>query len=283
MDDKTGRTIAREVTLTGVGLHTGESVQTTLRPKESPGIEFVREDLSGQPRIPADIHHHAFDQRRTVLRKGEADIHTPEHLLATLFALGLDRAAIHIWGREVPGLDGSAREWAEAIGEAGIEDAGQCAGGIVLDGAVAVTRGNAAIAAVPAVNGLQVIYSLDHDNNIIPPQTLSLTVTPAVFLTEIAPSRTFVQEWEVKALQAAGLGKGANYENTLVVGEQGIIGNTLRFEDEFARHKMLDFLGDLSLLACPIQAHVACLRSGHELNALFVKKLAKSAEYHRNP
>ncbi len=271
-------TVERAVTVTGIGLHTGAEVKTEIRPRERGGIVFVREDLPGSPPVRACIANHVSELRRTVIRKQEAEIHTPEHLLATLYVLEIRNAEIGVWGSELPGLDGSARVWAEEILSGGLVPVEQEEPRLQLREAVSVCRGSSAIAMVPHDRALTITYHLDHDNPIIPVQNISFECCRETFLHDIAPARTFVLEDEVKQLRAVGLGKGATVKNTLVVTENGVRENTLRFEDEFARHKLLDFLGDLALLETRLEAHAACLRSGHELNTLMVKKLRNITE-----
>ncbi len=272
--DLRGRSIARETSRTGVGLHTGAEVKVRLLPRDEAGIVFVREDLPGRPHVRACAGNLVFELRRTVLREGNAEVHTAEHLLAVLFAMGIDALQIVLDGPEVPGLDGSATGWLEAIGEAGLCPRSWERRRIVLARAVAESAGTSAIAAVPFRGGLAVNYVLDHDNPVIPAQTLQYRLSAESFAREIAPARTFVLEEEVKALLAAGLGRGATVHNTLVVTAHGVKENRLRFPDEFVRHKVLDLLGDLSLLEGDLWARVVAVRSGHGLNAALVGRIA---------
>jgi UDP-3-O-[3-hydroxymyristoyl] N-acetylglucosamine deacetylase len=277
--DKIVNTISREITVTGTGLHTGDEVTTVLRPREDPGVFFVREDLPDKPVIRANICNHVYKLRRTVLSSNGAEVHTPEHLLATLFALGIGCVEIGVWGSEIPGLDGSARIWAEEILSTGTVPLDtQKKPVLKLNSAFCAIAGKSALAVVPHSSVLNVTYHLDHDTPFIPVQDVSFFFSREAFLDEIASARTFVLETEVKQLRQAGLGRGATVKNTLVVGENGVQDNTLRFEDEFARHKLLDFIGDFALLEASLSAHFACLRSGHELNTAIVKKIRENAE-----
>jgi UDP-3-O-acyl N-acetylglucosamine deacetylase len=266
-------TLAKEVIVTGVGLHTGATVTTTLRPRGEEGIVFVREDLSGSPSVKACTANVDLQLRRTVLRDGAGEVQTAEHLLAVLYALGIDSAEIRLSGPELPGLDGSSRIWLEEIGGAGTAAGPPVRRLLDLREALSETAGAAAIVAVPNQEGLLVDYTLDHDSAIIPVQRVSYRIDADTFAQEIAPARTFVLEEEAQALLAAGLGRGATTENTLVVGKDGVRDNTLRFPDEFARHKVLDLLGDLSLIGAPLNARIVGIRSGHELNAALAKQI----------
>jgi UDP-3-O-acyl N-acetylglucosamine deacetylase len=268
-----GRSICRETFRIGIGLHTGAEVRVALRPRDVAGIVFVREDLPGRPHVRACAANLVFERRRTALREGGAEVHTSEHLLAALFALGIDALEIGLNGPEVPGLDGSALVWLEAIDAAGVELRPWERARIVLAQAVAESAGTSAIAAVPCRAGLVVNYVLDHDNPVVPEQTLEYRLSAESFAREIAPARTFVLEEEVKALLAAGLGKGATVKNTLVVTSDGVKENRLRFPDEFVRHKVLDLLGDLSLVEGDLWARVVAARSGHGLNAALVARI----------
>jgi len=261
----------------GVGLHTGAEVAVTLRPREEDGIVFIRDDLPGKPAVRASIGNVGLELRRTVLRAGDAEVQTAEHLLAVLFVLGIDRIAIHLSGPEVPGLDGSSRIWLERIGEAGRSSVPAPRLVIRLAEAVAETAGAGAIAAVPNHGSLIIHYTLDHDTSAIPVQHVCFEIDPETFAREIAPCRTFVLEREVAPLLAAGLGLGATTENTLVVGPQGVRDATLRFPDEFARHKVLDLLGDLALVEARLEARIAGLRSGHTLNAALARRIVEQA------
>ncbi|HAK96733.1 MAG TPA: UDP-3-O-[3-hydroxymyristoyl] N-acetylglucosamine deacetylase [Planctomycetes bacterium] len=272
-----GRSIAREASCTGVGLHTGDRVRVTLRPRGEQGIVFVREDLPGHPRVRACASNVVLERRRTALRDGDGEVHTAEHLLAALYASGVDAAEVGLSGPEVPGLDGSAAEWLALVRDAGAAPRPWERARIVLREAVAESAGTGAIAAVPCRGALVINYVLDHDTPVIPVQTLQYRLEPASFAADIAPARTFVLAEEVDALRTAGLGKGATVRNTLVVAADGVRDNELRFADEFVRHKVLDLLGDLSLLEAELWARVAAVRSGHVLNAALVRRIRAAA------
>jgi len=273
------RTVQATVELRGAGLHTGSA--TTLRIGPAPadaGVVFVRTDLPGRPRIPADADRVVDRGRRTALAEGTAEVHTVEHLLSACHGLGVDDLVVEMDGLEVPGLDGSALPFLEALRRAGpveIPDAPRRE--LLLQDAVGVTEPgtDAVLTALPRERGLLVSYTLDYGPTApFRPQHAAAEVTADAYAREVAPARTFVLESEAKALQSMGLGKGATHENTLVVGPDGPVQNRLRFPDEYARHKVLDLVGDLFLLGADIRAHVAAVRTGHAGNALLVKRLA---------
>ncbi len=271
------RTIGAEVTLTGAGLHTGEETAVVLKPAEAGhGIVFARMDLPGQPRIPVGRARVKSDRRRTVLSAGEAEVHTVEHLLSCLLGLGIDNLLVEITGVELPGLDGSALPFADALGAAGVVELEAPREEFVLDEELVVDLPgeDVTLVALPGGEGLAISYTLDYGVPGIPLQRFTLEVTADAYLREIAPARTFCLESEARALLEAGLGKGATYQNTLVVGEDGApIQNTLRFPDEYVRHKILDLIGDLALLGVPLSARIQATRSGHLANLNLVRRL----------
>ncbi len=270
------RTIKTPTTLKGVGLHSGQEVALTIRPGEpDTGIVFVRTDLPGKPRVPFRRDTIASRDRRTAIAAGEAEVHTVEHLAAGLYALGIDNVEVEIDGAEVPGLDGSGLPFAEALRDAGRVEQRSPRKVYRLDQPLAVKDGEASIVAFPAERGLRVTYSLHYPGlNGLASQLATFDVDEERFLKDIAPARTFCLEREARALQEAGLGKGANTKNTLVLAESGPIDNSFRFPDELARHKILDLVGDLALLGADLEAHVVATKSGHPANQELVRKIA---------
>ena len=275
----TQKTLSRSARLEGVGLHTGRAVHLEILPAPiDAGVVFVRTDIAGEPRVEACLENLADLPRRTALSRGAAEVCTVEHLLAVFAVLGVRNAEVRIDGPEVPGMDGSSLPFLEAIREAGIEDQSAPVRALSIDEPVAVASGSASVAAYPSepAGTFEVSYTLDYDSPLVDTQYLRLTIDEDTFAREIAPARTFVLESEVDALRAAGLGKGATTENTLVLGEAGIIDNQLRFEDEFVRHKILDLIGDLFLAGQPVHASVHAIKSGHDLNSELARRLLAS-------
>ena len=269
------RTIKAPVEFSGVGLHTGEENSVKVQPAGADyGIVFCRTDIEGHPEIPAHISKLVSKERRTSLREGPADVSTVEHLLAALYSLQIDNAKVEIDGEEMPGLDGSALPFAKSLAEVGTVEQKATRKSFVLDEPIYVRDGDVSIVALPAEEGLSLQYHLDHrtgDTEAI--QSFGLKVGNESFLDQVAPARTFVMRQEVATLQAAGLGKGANRQNTLVIGPEGPEENELRFSDELARHKVLDLLGDLALGGFELQAHLIATRSGHSTNHQLVRML----------
>ena len=262
------KTIAGSSRLKGKGLHTGVEVAIELQPAPvGSGVVFVRTDLPGRPGVQATPENSGRLPRRTSLTQGEASVQTIEHLMSALFAAGVCNLEVLVDGPELPGMDGSALPFYEAVKEAGVADQGEPAMQIGVDQPIVLASGDSSVIATPNPEGLKVSYTLDYNSPLLGTQYLSILVDEDAFAREIAPARTFVLLDEVERLQAAGLGKGADPSNTLVLGPDGIIDNELRFDDEFVRHKILDLLGDLFLANASIQADIKAIKSGHSLNA----------------
>ncbi len=270
------RTIKKELSIKGVGLHTENRVSLQFQPAPvDSGINFMRTDLAGRPKVSVDINNLLpLDRspRRTSIGFGNVEIHTIEHLIAALVGLSIDNLHILIDSNEVAGLDGSAKEFTEKILEVGIEEQVKEKKYFSLREPISIEEEGSLIVALPYPN-LRVSYTLSYNHPFLKTQYLDLMITPEEFKEKIAFARTFCLEEEVSDLLALGLGKGANYENTLVVGEKGVIKNKLRFEDEFIRHKILDLIGDLGLLGFSVNAHLIALKSGHPENIKLIKKI----------
>ncbi|MEQ1631199.1 MAG: UDP-3-O-acyl-N-acetylglucosamine deacetylase [Planctomycetota bacterium] len=277
------RTLKNPVEYRGVGLHSGKEITLRVRPAEAGnGVSFIRTDLEDQPEVRAHGPNMKARQRRTCIQDGRAEVYTCEHLLASLYALGIDNAVVEINGEEVPGLDGAATEFLQGLKQSGAVELRAPRQSYSVKQPIYVREGNASIVALPGSGKLSCEYHLDY-----PAKNGSLKATRQIvgfelstenFEREIAPARTFVFEHEVEALRAAGLGLGANSQNTLVVGPAGVRDNTLRWDDELARHKILDLIGDLANVGVDLDAHVIATRSGHNLNMLLVQRLLQEME-----
>jgi len=269
-------TVKKEIQLQGVGLHTGKEVCMVLKPAaEDSGINFTRTDLPGKPIIKACLENclpQSVELRRTSIGKDGVQIHTIEHLLAGLAGLGIDNLVVEIDNDEVPGLDGSSLSFVEAINKAGIRELEKERRYFAVKDPVFAEEDQSSIMIFPSTD-LKVSYTLDYNHPYLQSGFLEVTVTPETFRSEIMPARTFCLQEESAQLKNQGLGKGATYENTLVVSKTGVINNTLRFQDEFIRHKILDLLGDLYLLCQPLKGHIVALKSGHSLNFKLMKKI----------
>jgi UDP-3-O-[3-hydroxymyristoyl] N-acetylglucosamine deacetylase/3-hydroxyacyl-[acyl-carrier-protein] dehydratase len=275
------RTIAREVVLEGVGLHTGERGTVVFRPAaEGTGVRFVRADLPGRPVVQVRPENAFFDPRagrRTILVQEEVQVHTMEHVLAAVSGLGLDNLLIETTTMEIPEpADGSALPIARMLLDAGVETQTRPRSHIKVTKAVRWGENGVDLTAVP-YQGFKITFTIDYPGTFIGRQTLSIDIDEQSFVREIAPARTFVLERDLDALRAAGWIKGGRLESAIVVGEHGIRNpEPLRFPDEFVRHKILDLLGDLFLLGGPLLGHVTAYRSGHESHVQFVKRLKET-------
>ncbi|MFA5115643.1 MAG: UDP-3-O-acyl-N-acetylglucosamine deacetylase, partial [Candidatus Omnitrophota bacterium] len=214
----------------------------------------------------------ASGYRRTTVGASNAEVQTIEHMLAALSGMRVDNICIELDNNEIPGLDGSAAQFCDIISKAGIQEQDKPRRYFYIKEPVVVDEAGASIIAVPSAD-FRISYTLDYDHPVLRGQFLDLVINDESFLKELAPARTFCMEEEAVALQKQGLGKGANYDNTLVVGKNGVIKNKLRFEDEFARHKMLDLMGDMSLLGAALKGHIIAIKSGHNLNLKLLKKI----------
>ena len=277
------RTLRAPVEYRGVGLHSGKEIKVAVRPAEAGnGVSFIRVDIEGQPEVRAQGSNLKARQRRTCIQDGRAEVYTCEHLLASLYALGVDNAVVEIDGEEVPGMDGAAAEFLQGLKQAGTVELKAPRPLFSVKEPIYVREGGASIVALPGSGKLTVEYHLDYggkNGSSVPTrQIVGFELNSDAFEREIAPARTFVFEHEVEALRAAGLGKGANSQNTLVVGPGGPRDNTLRWEDELARHKILDLIGDIANLGVDLDAHIIATRSGHGLNMALVQQLTEAME-----
>jgi UDP-3-O-[3-hydroxymyristoyl] N-acetylglucosamine deacetylase/3-hydroxyacyl-[acyl-carrier-protein] dehydratase len=266
------RTLKTAIEFEGVGLHSGLTVKVRVLPAPANhGIEFVRTDIEDAQPIPANISFYSEMERRSRLQRGPIHVDTIEHLLAACGGLGLDNASVEMSGEEMPGMDGSAAEFVEMFNQAGFVEQRAEARTFKLTKPVYVQHGDATLVALPSDReGLTMQYIASFEEEGVKGGSLSFELTPEVFMTEIAPARTFCLASEVEALQAAGLGKGATRENTVVLGDPEAV---MRLDDEPIRHKLLDAIGDLQLLGANLQAHIIATRSGHRTNAELVRKL----------
>ena len=264
-------TLAADAAVSGVAFFTGGDVTVRFRPADADtGILFRRVDLPGEPTVPATIGHAADLHRRTGVTRGAAEVQLTEHVLAALAGLRVDNCVIEIDGPELPGLDGSARGFVDVLLAAGTAELAAPRETLTLRRAVTVTAGDAAVSALPrpAGDGLRVAYHLDcGPGHPVRPQAFAAWVTPRAFAAEVAAARTFITADEVPALRAAGYGDRVAETDLLIFEPDGSVrGQSARFPDEPARHKLLDVIGDFALLGCDLDAAVVSRRGGHALN-----------------
>ncbi|WP_421657211.1 UDP-3-O-acyl-N-acetylglucosamine deacetylase [Leptothermofonsia sp. ETS-13] len=266
-------TLAAPITCQGVGLHTGVPVQVKIVPAPvGRGRYFVRIDLPGQPEIPAREESVVQTTLSTELAQGEARVRTVEHLLAAMAAMGVDNARIELDGPEVPLLDGSAKEWAEAIAQVGLTSQTEPRPVYSIQEPLWIQVGDAFVAALPT-RETRFTYGIDFDLPAIGNQWHSWPLGSS-FMDEIAPARTFGLLHQIEYLRHQGLIKGGSLENALVCGPDGWINPPLRFANEPARHKLLDLVGDLSLLGYFPVAHFLAYKASHHLHTQLARSLA---------
>ncbi len=265
-------TLKTSFSCTGAGLHTGESTCVKVLPAiADQGRYFVRVDLPDQPTIPARIEYVKQTVLSTELVDSDATVRTVEHLLAALTSLGIDNARIEIDGPEVPLLDGSALEWVKAICQAGWLPQALARPQRSLLQPVCIYQDDAFAIALPAPE-TRFSYGIDFDLAAIGQQWHSQSLPN--FAAEIAPARTFGLASQVEYLRERGLIKGGSLDNALVCGSEGWLNPPLRFADEPVRHKLLDFLGDLSLLGSLPHAHYLAYKASHTLHTQLAHQLA---------
>ncbi|MBI3252550.1 MAG: UDP-3-O-[3-hydroxymyristoyl] N-acetylglucosamine deacetylase [Candidatus Omnitrophica bacterium] len=269
------KTIIRQGSLEGVGLHTGARVKVTLRPAPAGhGIRFSQVPGSSETNGRAPAAPAEESLRCTSIVSEELNIKTVEHLLAALFGLGISNLRIEVDGPEIPGMDGSALPFVKWIKNLGIVEQAETRETFQIQSPIFCHEPGKALAIYPA-GEFSVAYTLDYPMASLRDQKVDFTLTPETFESQIAPARTFCTDEEARVLQKQGFGLGATHENTLVISEKGVVQNTLRFPDECARHKVLDILGDMNLLEFSVAGRVVGLRSGHSLNRALIEAIQK--------
>jgi UDP-3-O-[3-hydroxymyristoyl] N-acetylglucosamine deacetylase len=280
MGHRVGRdqhTLQRRVRLSGVGVHSGKPAWIAICPSApDTGISFVRTDLSGSAEvaIPAQAARVGSTELCTVLGDpAGASVATVEHLMSALFGLGVDNAVIEIDGGEVPVMDGSAKPFVDAIDEAGLQRQPAAQRVLRIRKPVRVELGEA-YAEFRPYPGCRFEIGISYDCPVIGSQAIGVDLTPKRFRKEVARARTFGHMKDVERLWAAGLAMGSSLDNTVVVGDEGVMNpEGLRYPDEFVRHKLLDAIGDLALAGAPIQGLYRAYKGGHKLNALALSAL----------
>ena len=271
------QTIARRVTLEGVGLHLGRPCRLTFAPaRGGEGIVFARVDLPGAERTPALVDRATLSERRTQLGEGERALHTVEHVLAAVAAAGVDDLTIEMDAAEPPIMDGSAGPFFDAIREAGLAPSGGAVEYLELSEPVRVIDGESVYEAFPA-DSLSVEVTIDFPHALIGRQCGRYEVTPESFARELAAARTFGFVREVEALRAKGLIQGATTDNAVVLDERGVVANALRWQDEFVRHKAMDCVGDLALAGRRVRARVVAYKPSHRGTVTLVREMTRQA------
>ncbi|MEY2494523.1 MAG: hypothetical protein QOJ45_1015 [Verrucomicrobiota bacterium] len=276
MSSEPQQTLARSASVSGMSLHTGEKVTLKLQPAAvDSGIKFKRKDLQDEPTIDATIANLKTVERATTIGEGSMRVHTVEHILSSLAAMGIDNAIVEMDANEPPIGDGSARPYVELIKKAGI--VAQETPRRIFDVREPIhieTKSGSLLAILPDPKFRISCTQVGPNGQFT--QFFSSEITPAIFEREIAPARTFVFYEDVQSLMDKNLIKGGSLENAIVIrGDAVLSKEPLRFPDEFVRHKILDIIGDLALFGQPIRGHVIAIKPGHGANAELARALAR--------
>lgn len=271
------RTIAREAVVEGVGLHLGQRCRLTFTPAlTGTGIVFRRTDLADSIAVPAKVDVAVEAERRTQLGDGPHALHTVEHVLAAVGALAIDDLEIGLDGPEPPIMDGSAAPFLEALVGAGVVGNGGRAEWLVLRKPIRVVEGESVYEARPCA-GLSLDVTIEFPHPLIGVQHMACVVTADSFTRELASARTFGFTHEVDALRAKGLIQGASTANAVVLDATGVVDTTLRWPNEFVRHKALDCVGDLVLAGARVRAHIVAHKPSHRGTVALVRALVQHA------
>ncbi len=274
------RTVGRRVSCTGVGLHSGKPATLTMAPAPADaGITFVRMDLGVE--IPALAQHVVDTTLSTNLGIGKARVHTVEHVLAAFTGLGIDNCRVEVDGPEIPIMDGSAAPFVCLVQEAGIATLRAGKRFLVIEKPVEIRDGDK-LARLEPSEQMSIDFTVDFDHPLVTNQAFRFVLSDRAFEREVARARTFCFLRDIEKMQAVGLAKGGSLENAIVVDQFSILNpEGLRFPDEFARHKVLDALGDLSLMGLPVIGALVARKSGHAMNQALVRKVLADPTAHR--
>jgi UDP-3-O-[3-hydroxymyristoyl] N-acetylglucosamine deacetylase len=267
------KTIAKPASCSGVGLHSGKHANLIVWPApENHGIKFRRIDLPDRPCIPARFNKVVDTSLATVIGSDGFIVSTIEHLMAALAGLGIDNALVDVDTRELPVMDGSAGPYVRMLKEAGIQCQSSPRCFFTINKPIELEEKEKFVGVYPA-DHFRISYTIEYDHPLIQTQSFSTVITADCFQDKIADARTFCLLHEVEQMQAHGLALGGSMDNAVVIDQTRILNEGgLRYQDEFVRHKLLDCIGDFSLLGLPILGHIVARRSGHNFNRAFLEK-----------
>ncbi len=273
------RTVAKKVRCAGIGLHSGKPVNLTINPAPiNHGIQFIRTDLPDCPSISAHFNMVVDTSLATVIGLNGFIISTLEHLMASFAGLSIDNALVELDAYEVPIMDGSAGPFTSLIKSVGVkeQDGPRCY--FVIKEPIELEENEKSVGLYPS-SKFQITYTINYDHPLIKTQSFSVNLNEKTFESEISPARTFGFLEEIEYLQRYGFAKGGSLENAIVLDQADIVNDDgLRYQDEFVRHKILDSLGDFSLLGMPILGHFRANKSGHAFNHAFLNKFFERKE-----
>jgi len=273
-------TIAKPVTITGIGLHSGRDITMTLRPAEAgTGIIFHRNEGERTVAIEAKACNVVDTRLATVIGKQGLSVSTIEHLMAALTAFGIDNLHIDIDGPEVPIMDGSAAPLIDLLSEAGLQRLQRSRKYLAIRKPITLVEGEKRVSLIPS-RFFRISFDIAFDHPCIGLQSRSIKFSPELFRRDIAPARTFGFLHEVEALKSNGLARGGSLDNAVVIGPEGVLNREgLRFSDEFVRHKILDAIGDFSLLGYPLLGHIKAFKAGHDINHKAVSRVLAARDH----
>jgi UDP-3-O-[3-hydroxymyristoyl] N-acetylglucosamine deacetylase len=268
------RTLRDEVSCTGIGLHSGQRIQLTIKPSPpDTGITFFRKDVPGRPAIKAQSENVIDTNLSTTIGVNGYRVSTIEHLMAAFFGLGIDNARVELDGPEVPIMDGSCAPFVFLLKSVGIKEQRNPKRFLVVKKGFEVSEGGRSVSLRPSTE-LKISYTIDFHHPLLRDQSYELCFSGKDFVNEISRARTFGFLKDIQTLWENGLALGGSLDNAIVIDDFRILNDDgLRYKDEFVRHKILDFIGDLAILGCPVIGHFVVEKSGHSLNQMMLKQL----------
>lgn len=277
--DKWQHTINKTISFAGIGLHSGNTVRMSVKPADvDTGISFFRTDLGRKVMIPATLYRVSDTRLATTLAKDDVSISTTEHLLAALSGMGIDNAVIELDNDEVPIMDGSAAPFVQLLKKVGRKRQKAARVMLKITRKIEIHNGDSMIIIEP-YDGFKVSGEINFSHPLVKKQKLSLEVDAETFSREIASARTFGFLHEVEYLRQNGKALGGSLDNAIVIDQSEILNSEgLRFSNEFVRHKLLDLIGDLALLGCPVLGHVTAIKSGHGQHLQLMQAIADHPE-----
>lgn len=274
------RTVAEEISCTGIGLHSGKKVKLTVKPAPpNSGISFERVDMSPNRSVKASFDNVIKTNMATTIGFNGYSVSTIEHLMAAFFGMGIDNVLVQVDGEEVPIMDGSSAPFVFLLKNAGVTIQNSNKKFLLVKNSVKVKDGNRSVHLYPS-NELKITYEIDFDHPLIKNQAYELSFSQSTFIQEISRARTFGFLRDVQTLRKSGLAKGGSLDNAIVMDEFRVLNEDgLRHKNEFVRHKILDFIGDLAILGHIVIGHFVVERSGHSLNQKLLKKFMAQDKY----
>jgi UDP-3-O-[3-hydroxymyristoyl] N-acetylglucosamine deacetylase len=272
-------TIRKAVHSSGVGLHSGNRINITLLPAgANTGIRFIRKDIGTNRPVPAFMNRVVNTTMATTISEGEVSIATTEHLLAAINGLSIDNIIIEVDGPEVPIMDGSSAPFVDLLLQAGMRQQKSYRRLVKITREISFRDGDRHISIYP-YDGFKVTAEINFNHNTIKRQVYSVVVSPRKFVADISRARTFGFLEDVKKLQKNGLALGASLDNAVGMDQYGVLNKEgLRYDNEFVRHKIVDIIGDMTLLGCPVLGHIVAYKSGHSQHLRLMETIAATPE-----